>query len=128
MPQFKVIPCDNWLLIDPDILRQKGKIVLPDAQRGRSGDGVIDGMRYNRLATVLAVGPGKIDPDTGKRNPPPDFAVGDRVVLYKLYQDNFVEIGSAKYCLIDPDQVFAKTTLEPDDGDAAPTEPPAATG
>lgn len=116
---MRFTPTDDWVQLDVDIKIKERGLYMPDGTRAQ-----IKGTNYHKLATVVAVGPGRMN-DEGKMLPPPPFKKGDRVVLYRLYEDNVIEIGSLKIIVVDPNQIFARVYEESEADRADTTDTPA---
>lgn len=86
---MNIKPIHDQLLVrrDPEDTVSAGGIIIPDVANNPKlprGRGI-----------VLAMGPGRVDPKTGKRQPM-DVKIGDRVVFPKLYGDKVRDDLSVK--------------------------------
>jgi chaperonin GroES len=73
--------------------KSAGGIIIPDSAKEKPQE-----------ATVVAVGPGKIDKD-GKRQPM-DVQVGDRILIGK-YSGSDIKLDNKEYVILTEDEVLA---------------------
>ena len=73
--------------------KSAGGIIIPDSAKEKPQE-----------ATVIAVGPGKLD-DDGKRQPL-DVKVGDRVLIGK-YSGSDIKLDNKEYVILTEDEVLA---------------------
>lgn len=73
--------------------KSAGGIIIPDSAKEKPQE-----------ATVVAVGPGKLDKD-GKRQPL-DVRVGDRILIGK-YAGNEIKVDDHEYVILTEDEVLA---------------------
>jgi chaperonin GroES len=89
-------PLHNRIVVErSETSEQKsaGGIIIPDSAKEKPQE-----------ATVVAVGPGKIDKD-GKRQPM-DVKVGDRILIGK-YSGSDIKIDNKEYVILTEDEVLA---------------------
>lgn len=79
--------------IDEAEQKSSGGILIPDSAKEKPQE-----------ATVIAVGPGKLDKDGNRQ--PLDVQVGDRILIGK-YAGNDVKIGDNDYVILTEDEVLA---------------------
>ncbi len=89
-------PLHNRIVVErteSDEQTSAGGIIIPDSAKEKPQE-----------ATVIAVGPGKLD-DDGKRQPL-DVQVGDRVLIGK-YSGSDIELDNKEYVILTEDEVLA---------------------
>lgn len=92
---FPIEPILDRIIVQKDKAVQEGVALLPDSVKGLSN-----------LATVVAVGPGRINLETGEHLP---LAVeaGDRVWL-KEYDGYRFDLGSETYFVFTENEIIGK--------------------
>ena len=93
---MKLRPLNDKIIIKPLQAEEKTKsgIIIPDAAKEKSQEG-----------EVLAVGPGKVNENTGARNPI-DLKVGDRI-LYSKYAGTEFKTDGDDVLMIEEGDVLA---------------------
>lgn len=89
-------PLHNRIVVErSEVAEQKsiGGIIIPDSAKEKPQE-----------ATVIAVGPGKLDKD-GKRQPM-DVKVGDRILIGK-YAGSDIKLDNKEYVILTEDEVLA---------------------
>ena len=89
-------PLHNRIVVErSEVSEQKsaGGIIIPDSAKEKPQE-----------ATVVAVGPGKLDKD-GKRQPM-DVKVGDRILIGK-YAGSDIKLDNKEYVILTEDEVLA---------------------
>jgi chaperonin GroES len=89
-------PLHNRIVVErSEVSEQKsaGGIIIPDSAKEKPQE-----------ATVVAVGPGKLDKD-GKRQPM-DVKVGDRILIGK-YAGSDIKLDNKDYVILTEDEVLA---------------------
>jgi chaperonin GroES len=92
---MQITPTADRVLVEPDEPDKKtrGGLILPDIAVKIPGEG-----------TVLAIGPGKLDLETGERLPM-TVKVGDRVA-YSRYSGNEIEVDGKEFKILREDDIL----------------------
>lgn len=88
------------ILPKPDVTESPGGVALPDYHH-TDGESALP-----REGTVIAVGPGRWNPD-GSRRIPMDVAPGD-VVAFSRNSGNDFKVGGQEYLLVPERDIFVK--------------------
>ena len=93
---MKLRPLNDKVIVKPLQAEEKTKsgIIIPDAAKEKSQEG-----------EVIAVGPGKVNENTGARNPI-DLKVGDKI-LYSKYSGTEFKSDGEEVLMIDEGDVLA---------------------
>lgn len=88
-------PLNSFVLVlrDAAETKTKGGIILPDQAQEKP-----------KFGTVVAVGPGKIDPKTGE--PEAMQVVNGQRILFKSYAGTDVKLANKEYIVIDQTEIL----------------------